>query len=101
MAIYKNCSNTTKTFYGVTFQPGEVHKVVGYIHHPKFVRLNELPKDETEKPRTKSCAKPKTDAKPVKTVVDEPKTEDPELTETHKNNENIEEVIPNGEHKDQ
>ena len=37
--IYKNLSFTTKTFYGVTFKPGEEHEVPGYINHPKFLRL--------------------------------------------------------------
>lgn len=37
--IYKNLSFTTKTFYGVTFKPGEEHEVPGYINYPKFLRL--------------------------------------------------------------
>lgn len=36
--IYKNLSRTTKTFYGITFKPGESHDVPGYINDPKFVR---------------------------------------------------------------
>lgn len=36
--IYKNLSRTTKTFYGITFKPGESHDVPGYINCSKFVR---------------------------------------------------------------
>lgn len=35
--IYKNVSNIVKTFYGVTFQPGDEHDVPGYINCPGFV----------------------------------------------------------------
>lgn len=38
--IYKNLSNTTKTFYGVAFKPNEVHEVPGCINHPKFLRVD-------------------------------------------------------------
>ena len=37
--IYKNLSRATKTFYGVTFRPGDVHEVPGYINDPKFVKV--------------------------------------------------------------
>ena len=61
---YKNTSLATKTFYGVTFKPGEVHKVSGYINDPKFIRVSEtsetpsdskvVKKVETVKPSTKT-----------------------------------------------
>lgn len=38
--IYKNLSRATKTFYGITFKPGEEYDVPGCIDHPKFVQLN-------------------------------------------------------------
>ena len=34
---YKNLSNTTKTFYGVTFKPGESHDVPGFITNLDFI----------------------------------------------------------------
>lgn len=37
--FYKNLSNTTKCFYGVTFKPGEIHNVTGQISDPKFVKV--------------------------------------------------------------
>ena len=41
---YKNTSIFAKTFYGVTFEPGEIKEVPGPIHHVKFIRLCEMPK---------------------------------------------------------
>lgn len=40
--VYKNMSHATKTFYGVTFKPGDQHDVPGYINDPKFVRLENI-----------------------------------------------------------
>lgn len=37
--IYKNLSHATKTFYGVTFKPGEEKEVEGYINDTKFIRI--------------------------------------------------------------
>ena len=34
--FYKNNSFVAKTFYGITFQPGEIHEVPGYINDKKF-----------------------------------------------------------------
>ncbi len=42
--FYKNFSNATFTFYGVTFKPGEIKEVEGYINHPKFVRITDKEK---------------------------------------------------------
>lgn len=44
MPTYKNLSNAVKTFYGVTFLPGDVKSVPGYINNLKFIRVEE-PKD--------------------------------------------------------
>lgn len=42
--IYKNLSHATKTFYGITFKPGEEHEVPGCINDSKFIRLNNFTK---------------------------------------------------------
>lgn len=42
--IFKNMSNTTRTFYGVVFEPDSVHEVPGPINAPLFVQVFELPK---------------------------------------------------------
>lgn len=36
---YKNTSVTVKTFYNVTFKPGEIKEVSGYINHPQMHRV--------------------------------------------------------------
>lgn len=44
--LYKNLTNTTKTFYGVTFKPSETKEVPGPINHIKFVQVSESSKTE-------------------------------------------------------
>jgi len=34
--FYRNHSTVAKTFYGVTFQPGEIKEVPGYINNKSF-----------------------------------------------------------------
>lgn len=41
--LYRSHSIVTKTFYGVTFKPGEIHKVPGYINDKDFERVHGLP----------------------------------------------------------
>lgn len=38
---YVNLSVVTKTYYGVTFAPGETKEVPGYINDKAFVRIDE------------------------------------------------------------
>ena len=69
MPTYKNLSHSVKTFYGVTFLPGDVKSVSGYINDPKFARLNDVtkpvsqPKTPVMKPIAESTKVPVT--KPV------------------------------------
>ena len=76
MPTYKNLSHSVKTFYGVTFLPGDVKSVSGYINDPKFARLNDVtkpvsqPKTPVMKPIAESTKVPVT--KPV-VQVEEPK----------------------------
>ena len=35
--LYKNISHSVKTFYGVTFQPGETKEVPGYINNNTMI----------------------------------------------------------------
>lgn len=44
MYRYKNLSLATKTFYGVTFKPGEEKDVPGFINDLKFVRVSKKSK---------------------------------------------------------
>lgn len=52
--IYKNLSHATKTFYGISFKPGEEHEVPGCINDSKFVRLNNFTKTSTESVKLES-----------------------------------------------
>ena len=89
--FYKNNSVVTKTFYGVTFKPGEIKEVPGYINYKHFEIVaapKQLPK---EPPKVKQPTKsielikvPKTsvqkvehivEQKPVEVSVDNQKTE--------------------------
>lgn len=47
--LYKNCSLSVKTFYGVEFQTNEIKEVPGFINDINFVRV--LEEDSSEKPR--------------------------------------------------
>ena len=62
--FYKNISYSTKTFYGVTFKPGEIKEVAGDVNSPWMIEV-EAPKapvtpTEVQKPQQKpSPDKPK------------------------------------------
>lgn len=38
---YKNIGTVEKTFYDVTFKPGDVKEVPGFINVKKFIRLSD------------------------------------------------------------
>lgn len=44
--VYKNLSRTTKTYFGVTFKPGDVLEVPGRINDSNFISVSSdlLPK---------------------------------------------------------
>lgn len=58
MLAYKNLSNTTKTFYGVTFKPGEIKEVPGYINVNCFVKVDSVPKEPPKRTGNKKDDKP-------------------------------------------
>lgn len=45
MFAYKNTSLSVKTFYGVTFKPGDVNEVPGFINDPSMIRVTAKPKE--------------------------------------------------------
>ena len=51
--VYKNISNSKKVFYGVTFKPGDIKEVPGYVNDKQMI-VSTLP------------IIPKIDTKPVK-----------------------------------
>lgn len=73
MLAYKNTSFATKTFYGVTFKPGEIHEVPGYINNPKFIKVDA------------SLAKPSKLSK-AKTVDDAVESKPSTMTKSNKQN---------------
>lgn len=70
---FKNISYSKRTYYGITFNPGEVKDVPGYINDNHFVRVDEGLIDEiaTSQPvdndskssKTAAVNKPKTTTK--------------------------------------
>lgn len=74
MIRYKNNSNTTKTFYGVKFLPGEIKSVPGIINHSKFIRVNSVPVEPLK--RTTSANKPQKVNEPDKSGKPVSKKED-------------------------
>lgn len=68
---YQNLSYSTKTFYGVTFKPGDVKDVPGPINHTYFVPVSEKKTANKNYP-TLAQEPPKTGSSPKnKTVVKE------------------------------
>lgn len=64
--LYRNNSNTAKTFYGITFKPGQVQEVPGYINDKEFERVNAMPKEppkRVESPKQPTKGRPKTTIK--------------------------------------
>ena len=57
MITYQNIGASTKTFYGVTFKPGDIHQVSGFINNKYFIRV-----------------KPPVEEKPVETKVETKET---------------------------
>jgi len=43
MLVYKNISKYERTIRGITFKPGEIKEVPGYLNDPWFVRLSSMP----------------------------------------------------------
>ena len=49
--FYKNVSASAKTFYGVTFKPGEIKEVPGFINVLYMIRVNGPIEDLKAKPK--------------------------------------------------
>lgn len=59
--FYKNISNYTKVFYGITFKPGHIEEVPGYINDSDFVKVTE--KDYKDQSSTKKSESTKVTSK--------------------------------------
>lgn len=64
---YKNTSLATKTFYGVTFKPGETHDVPGYINDSKFVHVSKTSKVSSDSTDSKKVGVTKSEKQGGKT----------------------------------
>ena len=93
--IYKNCSGATRTFYGVTFGPGEIHAVPGAINAPRFVQLREFPETAID---TKAEVKPEVQTESLAEYA-QPEIETVKETRGRKSNK-IKEAITNGSDSD-
>ena len=99
--IYKNISTFRKTFHGVTFNPGEIKSVPGYINDMSFIRVSSLPKEPPQgnekankkisKPEKKPQAKPSENKKVESSKKKEEKLEEPKKVEEVKETEKIKE----------
>jgi len=64
--FYKNTSCSVKTFYGVTFEPGQINEVADYINDRFMVPVDKpAEKSKIEVQQKPSPAKSKKDAVPV------------------------------------
>lgn len=59
--FYKNISNYTKVFYGITFKPGHIEEVPGYVNDSDFVKVTE--KDYKDQSSTKKSESTKVTSK--------------------------------------
>lgn len=76
MATYRNLSNTTKTFHGVTFKPGEIKECPGLINHNQFIKVKSVAKEPPKRTESKpKDVQPKPEPKPQKKQETEPKVE--------------------------
>jgi len=74
---YRNISNSTLTFYGVTFAPGDVKDVPGAINAAQFIR--------TDEPVTEDAPENKADTKvAAKTTEEKPATKSTKTTSEKK-----------------
>lgn len=67
--VYKNLSMSVKTFYGVTFNPGDIHEVGGAINSPGFIQLRQLPKEPPMKRTSATKARSAQDSVNVDTLI--------------------------------
>lgn len=88
--IYKNNSITTKTFYGVTFKPGETKTVPGYINSKGFIRIKSVPKELPKRTEDIETVKFKKRGRPKKTKSLDKSVSDKADNSTPKNTKSLE-----------
>jgi len=89
---YKNSGRTTKTFYGITFRPGDIKDVPGYINATSFIPVKDT-KTFDEKSAIDSLNKSvKEECKNVETKSDEKKSDNKSISSSNKNNQSVKQV---------
>ena len=73
--FYKNISYSEKTFYGVTFKPGEVAEVPGYINNLHMIVAPAPTKKPTSASSNTTAVTSKKESKKSETSNSEPVTE--------------------------
>ena len=70
--IYKNCSNVSKIYHGVTFKPGDIKEVKSYINDKTFILCKCIPnkKSESNKPVSTTDNSSKKDAGQISNKVE-------------------------------
>lgn len=71
--FYKNLAYSEKTFYGVTFKPGEIKEVPGFINDDNFIAV----KKPEDKPKEVVAEEPK----PASQKKEDKKSEQRKATE--------------------
>lgn len=71
--FYRNNSFVAKTFYGVTFQPGQICEVPGYINHKSFCIVDA----PNPKEPPKIAEKPTKSEQPIVSKKEEPTVDEP------------------------
>ena len=70
--FYKNISYSEKTYYGVTFKPGETKEVKDFINHKLMIRVDDPVINSSDKQQKPSPEQPKKE-----TQKEQPKKEQP------------------------
>ena len=93
---YKNVSVSVKTFYGVTFKPGEIKEVKDYINNKFMIPVSEKESKKVAKVNSANSTDEKTSqqtAKQQKPSSEKPKKPESELHELEKDSKPSEEVL--------
>jgi len=94
--FYKNTGGNTKTYYGVTFLPGQTKEVMGNINDRSFIRvpapLQPKPSKKPSKATTKATIKPPLSTEQEGLAITPPKPVEPlkETARQRKERERIE-----------
>lgn len=90
MFSYKNTSLSVKTFYGVTFKPGETRDVTGFINDPSMIRVKEAEKPAPAKAAPAKAASSKTPETAKSTQQESAKPAEKKQNESNKEKEETE-----------